>query len=87
MLSKTHAVTSRSSGRLNLFQFSGSSKKTSWIFLYKSPLERDVVELLGALVGVDAHLRERLGRRLLGGRLGEDAVSYTHLTLPTNLRV
>ena len=34
--------------------------------------ERDVVELLGALVGVDAHLRERLGRRLLGGRLGED---------------
>ena len=22
--------------------------------------------------GVDAHLRERLGRRLLGGRLGED---------------
>ena len=34
--------------------------------------ERDVVEHLGALVGVDAHLRERLGRRLLGGRLGED---------------
>ena len=31
-----------------------------------------MVELLGALVGVDAHLRERLGRRLLGGRLGED---------------
>ena len=34
--------------------------------------ERDVVEHLGALVGVDAHLRERLGRRLLDGRLGED---------------
>ena len=34
--------------------------------------ERDVVEHRGALVGVDAHLRERLGWRLLGGRLGED---------------
>ena len=37
MRSKTHAVTSRSSGHLNLFQFSGSSEKTSLIFLYKSP--------------------------------------------------